>query len=190
MNYLRPEGKDPLRVTMIMAQETDGLMGINNELPWRIPFDMRIFKEHTMGKCIIMGRNTFESMGGRELPGRHAVVVTSSKEQLPFKGRPPMQAKSVEEALLHCSRYGYDEAVIIGGMRIYRDGAFYCHEVLVTEVHTETEIPAGAEYVLAPLLLTSHRETMSNSFESGGYKCTFRRYSCTSDPQPITTGDR
>ncbi len=190
MTFIRSDEKEPLRVSMIMAHETGGLMGLNNALPWRIPFDMRIFKEHTMGKCVIMGRKTFESMGGRELPGRHAVVVTSAKSQLPFKGRPPMQERSVEAALLHCSRYGYDEAVIIGGMRIYRDGIFYCHEALVTEVHTETPIPQDTnikDVVLDPLLLTTLHETMSNTFESGGFACTFRRYT-NPNPLDITEG--
>ncbi|WP_124057348.1 dihydrofolate reductase [Vaginisenegalia massiliensis] len=60
----------------VYAQDRQGGIGYQNDLPWHLPNDLKFFKEVTMGKTIVMGRKTFESMGKRLLPGRHTIVVT------------------------------------------------------------------------------------------------------------------
>ncbi len=63
-------------ITFIYAQDKNGGIGYQNDLPWHLPDDLKHFKRETMGHTMVMGRKTFESMGQRLLPGRQSVVVT------------------------------------------------------------------------------------------------------------------
>jgi len=73
------------RVTLIVAMTDDGVIGIDGQLPWRLPEDLRRFKAATLGKPVVMGRKTFESIG-RPLPQRHNIVLT---RQVGFSARDP-----------------------------------------------------------------------------------------------------
>ena len=71
-----------MRKALIVAMARNRVIGRNNKLPWYLPGDLRYFKQATMGKPIIMGRNTWESIG-RALPGRLNIVVSSQELELP-----------------------------------------------------------------------------------------------------------
>ena len=58
------------RISLIAAMADNRVIGIANKLPWKLPADMKWFREHTMGKPMVMGRKTFESFGAKPLPGR------------------------------------------------------------------------------------------------------------------------
>ncbi len=60
----------------IWAQAEDGLIGRKGHLPWRLPADLQFFKQQTLGNTLVMGRKTFEGMGGRPLPGRRTILLT------------------------------------------------------------------------------------------------------------------
>ena len=62
------------------AQDKNGLIGKDGLLPWRLPNDMRFFREHTMDKILVMGRKTYEGMGKLSLPYRHIIVLTTQKD--------------------------------------------------------------------------------------------------------------
>ena len=64
----------------IWAQDKNGLIGKENHLPWHLPNDLRFFKETTINHTLVMGRKTFEGMGGRPLPNRQTIVLTRDKE--------------------------------------------------------------------------------------------------------------
>ena len=66
-------------ISLIVAVAENGVIGRNGDLPWRIPADLKFFKETTMGKPIVMGRKTWQSIG-RPLPGRDNIVVTRDKD--------------------------------------------------------------------------------------------------------------
>ena len=66
-------------VSLIVARADNGVIGIDNKLPWHLPCDLKYFKRVTMGKPVVMGRKTFESIG-RPLPGRTNVVVTRNRD--------------------------------------------------------------------------------------------------------------
>jgi dihydrofolate reductase len=100
-------------VSIIAAMDRNRLIGNNNQLPWHLPADLAHFKRVTMGKPIIMGRKTFESIG-RPLPGRSNIVLTRS---INFQADGVMIAHSVEEALKQAG--GASEVMIIGGSSIY-----------------------------------------------------------------------
>lgn len=100
-------------VSMIAALARNGVIGKDNGLPWRLPSDLKRFKSITMGKPIIMGRRTHESIG-RPLPGRHNIVVTRNEG---YRSEGCTVVHSVREALE--SAAGSEEVVIIGGAELY-----------------------------------------------------------------------
>ena len=69
-------------LSLIVAMSTNRVIGINNSLPWHLPNDLKYFKQATMGKPIVMGRNTFESIG-KPLPGRRNIVISRNPDYQP-----------------------------------------------------------------------------------------------------------
>ena len=102
-----------MMVSIIAAMDRNRLIGNNNQLPWHLPADLAHFKKVTMGKPIIMGRKTYESIG-RPLPGRTNIVLTRSAD---FHAEGVVIAQSLQQALVHAA--GNDEVMIIGGSSIY-----------------------------------------------------------------------
>lgn len=100
-------------VSMIAALARNGVIGRDNGLPWRLPSDLKRFKSITMGKPIIMGRRTHESIG-RPLPGRHNIVVTRKKG---YRSSGCTIVHSLDEALE--SAAGSEEVMVIGGAELY-----------------------------------------------------------------------
>src|SRR2546430_12500519 len=103
-------------VSLIVAMAQNGVIGRGNALPWRLPKDLRRFKAFTLGKPVLMGRKTFESIG-RALPGRANLVLTRDRGWL---ADGVIVVHSVEEALAHSG--GCDELVVTGGAGVYRLG--------------------------------------------------------------------
>lgn len=116
------------------------VIGRNNKLPWYLPGDLRYFKQATMGKPIIMGRKTWDSIG-RPLPGRMNVVVTRDPEWQPPAGT--VKAGSLDEALVRAEAQaeldGSDEVMVIGGGQIYAEMLPRVDRMYVTQVHAEVE---------------------------------------------------
>ena len=100
-------------VSIIAAMDRNRLIGNRNQLPWHLPADLAHFKQVTMGKPIIMGRKTYESIG-RALPGRTNIVLTRSSD---FNAEGVLTANTLEQALDYVS--AEDEVMIIGGSAIY-----------------------------------------------------------------------
>ncbi len=103
----------PMTISLVAAMDKNRLIGAENRLPWHLPADLQHFKVLTMGKPIIMGRRTFESIG-RPLPGRHNIVVTSDST---FGAEGCTVVHSVDQALAAASRH--PEAMVIGGAALY-----------------------------------------------------------------------
>ena len=98
-----------MRIALIVAMAENRVIGRNNQLPWRIPADLRHFKALTLGKPVIMGRKTYESIG-RPLPGRDNIVVTADSG---YQAEGCQVVHSVEQALAAAG--SCEEAMIIGG---------------------------------------------------------------------------
>jgi len=101
-------------VTIIAAMTPERIIGKGNDLPWHISDDIKLFKEKTTGNSVIMGRNTYESIG-KPLPHRHNFVVSST---LP-KTSGIQICKSLEEAVKEAEWYK-KEVFVIGGAKLYR----------------------------------------------------------------------
>src|SRR5579862_2400548 len=99
---------------MIYAQSPEGVIGVDNRIPWHHPGDFRRFKRVTLGTTVVMGRKTFESMG-KPLPGRRNIVVTRS----PIDAPGVENVRSIEEAL---ALAGSADVWLVGGARIYEEG--------------------------------------------------------------------
>lgn len=129
-------------VSIVVAADERWAIGRGGELPWRLPEDLRRFKALTLGKPIVMGRRTWESIG-RPLPGRRSIVV-SRQPGLVLAGA--TVAGSIEAALRTAE--GAAEACIIGGAGIYRAALPRTDVVHLTRVHTVVE---DADTFLDPL---------------------------------------
>lgn len=104
-----------MKLSLIAALDRNRAIGRDNGLPWRLPDDLKRFKALTLGKPVLMGRRTAQSLG-RALPGRRNLVLTRSG-QVPFEG---MQAvASIDEAMRVAVQDGADELCVIGGGEIY-----------------------------------------------------------------------
>jgi dihydrofolate reductase len=123
------------RVTLIVAMTDDGVIGIDGQLPWRLPEDLRRFKAATLGKPVVMGRKTFESIG-RPLPQRHNIVLT---RQVGFSARDPaVTVVSTLEAALQAAG-DVPEVMIIGGAEIYQLALPLAQRIILTRVHANVQ---------------------------------------------------
>lgn len=116
-------------LSLIVAMDNNQLIGKDNALPWRLPADLAYFKRTTMGKPILMGRKTYESIG-RPLPGRQNIVITRNRE---FSAHGCDLASSLDEALGLCANS--DEAMLIGGASLYQQALERISKMYVTRIH-------------------------------------------------------
>ena len=123
-----------MKISLIVAMAENRVIGRRGKLPWRIPADLKHFKETTMGKPIIMGRKTYESIGVA-LPGRKNIVVTSQ----PTLDNPDLAlARSVHEALDLADEIN-GEVMVIGGGQIYEAALPLAGRIYLTEVKGKFE---------------------------------------------------
>lgn len=108
------------KLVAVVARARNGVIGVGNGLPWRLPSDLKRYKARTWGRPMIMGRRTWESIG-RPLPGRESVVVTRRPD---FHAPGAHLARSIDESVELASRIagdmGSDEIIVAGGEEIYR----------------------------------------------------------------------
>jgi len=116
-----------MTVTLIAAVASNGVVGRNNELPWRLPADMSYFKRNTIGKPVLMGRKTFESLR-RPLADRTNVIVSRTMTEAP---EDCVLFRTISEAL---EEYRGDDLMVIGGAEIYRETLKAADRLLLTEI--------------------------------------------------------
>jgi dihydrofolate reductase len=126
-------------VALIAAVANNGVIGHGSQIPWRLPGDFAHFKRMTMGKPLIMGRRTFESIG-RPLPGRTNIVVT---RQEGFAPPGVIVHSTLETALEHAQQIAKadraNEVMIGGGAEIYRQALPIADRMYITQVELEPE---------------------------------------------------
>jgi dihydrofolate reductase len=135
-----------MKLTLVAAVAENGVIGVDGEMPWHYPADLRRFKETTMGHPVIMGRKTYESIErrlGGPLPGRTNIVL-SRQETLDLP-EGAVHAGSIEAALEQAEdALGSDDVVYaIGGETVYAELIDRADELIVTEI---PEAPAGDTY--------------------------------------------
>jgi dihydrofolate reductase len=128
-----------VRRSLVVAVSANGVIGVRNALPWRLPSELGRFKRLTMKRPLIMGRRTHESIG-RALPGRDNIVVTEGN----VIDNPDVHTvNSVEEALALAERLAKSrrtsEVMIIGGAQIFEQTRPLADRIYLTRVHMEVE---------------------------------------------------
>jgi dihydrofolate reductase len=119
-------------ISYVVAVSKNGVIGREGGLPWHISSDLKRFKEITMGKPVVMGRKTWESLPRRPLPGRRNIVITRSRE---FAAEGAEVAATPEEAFRLCG--DVPEVAVIGGGEIYRLFWPLVDRLYLTEVDLE-----------------------------------------------------
>lgn len=135
-------------ISLLVAHDPNRVIGVNNELPWHIPEELAYFKKVSMGKAMIMGRKTFESIG-KPLPGRLNIIITRNRE---YTAEGTVVVHDLKEAILKASEFS-DEVVIIGGSEIFRIAIGIADRLYITFIQKNFEgdtffPPYGAEWNL------------------------------------------
>ena len=120
-------------ISLIVALDKNRVIGLNNSMPWHLPGELQYFKEMTMGKPIIMGRKTFESIG-RPLPGRRNIVISRNPE---YDAEGIELALSLDEAIKIAG--DVEEIMIIGGQQIFTESLPLADRLYITEIDHEFE---------------------------------------------------
>jgi dihydrofolate reductase len=147
---LTPDGSAP-DIVLVVAVAENGVIGRDNALPWRIRSDLQYFRSVTIGRPVVMGRKTFQSIG-RPLPGRTNIVISRD----PGFAAPGIVvaadlARALEIARGDALRRGSDSIAVIGGTEIFRQTLPLARRLLLTRVHAN---PQGDTYFpeIDPLL--------------------------------------
>ena len=128
-----------MKIALIVAASQNNVIGLDNQLPWHLPEDLQYFKSVTMGKPILMGRKTYDSIG-RPLPGRANIVLTRDAS---WTADGVQVVNDLDAALAAsekaCAVAGSDELMIIGGEQIYRKFLPVASKLYLTKVEAEIE---------------------------------------------------
>ncbi len=128
-----------MALTAIYARAANGVIGRDGTLPWHLPADLKRFKALTMGKPMVMGRKTFDSLG-KALPGRRHIVLT---RDMAWHAEGAEVANTVDDAL----RLAGQDASLIGGAEVFRLLMPYAERVELTEIHADFD----GDAIVAPL---------------------------------------
>jgi len=118
-------------IALIVAYSRNRAIGLNGDMPWRIPGELKRFRKLTTGNAVIMGRRTFESLG-KPLPDRTNIVISSNGN---YSGC--INVRSLEEALARAE--GHQNIYITGGAVLYRAALDLCEKLYITEIDAEYE---------------------------------------------------
>ena len=126
-------------ISHLVAMAKNRVIGVNNDLPWSLPEDLKHFKEYTLEKPIVMGRKTFESIG-RPLPQRLNIVISQSV--LEIEGAHVFT--NIDEAIKFASNYNKDmnfkdEVIVIGGAQIFNETIMQMEKLVLTKVDCEID---------------------------------------------------
>jgi dihydrofolate reductase len=125
-----------MNITLVVAASENNAIGVNNQLLWHLPKDMRFFKNTTWGMPILMGRKTFESMGSKPLNGRLNIIITRNKN---WTSEDVTVVHTMEEATALATKFSYNELLVIGGGEIYEMALPLAQKIWLTRVHTTIE---------------------------------------------------
>ncbi len=129
----------PAAICLIVAAAENGVIGRDGRMPWHLPSELKYFRSRTMGKPVIMGRKTFQSIG-KPLPGRTNIVITRDQA---FTADGTTVVGSLEEALaaarIAASASGVMEIMVLGGAEIFRQALPLAARVYLTRVATNPE---------------------------------------------------
>lgn len=122
-------------ISLVVAAAKNNVIGKDNQLLWRLPEDMKFFKNVTWGMPVVMGRKTFESLG-KPLPGRKNIVITRQNN---WTAEGTIAVKSLDDALFLVKNMDVKEVMVIGGGEIYQMAFEKAKRIYITRVDAEPE---------------------------------------------------
>lgn len=129
-----------VKLCLIAARSRNGVIGKDSGLPWRLSDDLKFFKTATLGKPVIMGRKTWESLPKRPLAGRDNIVLSADwTYEAPGARLYSNLSIAAAAARAIATRKGVDEVFVIGGASLYEKALDVADRIYLTEVHTELE---------------------------------------------------
>jgi len=145
-----------MKLSVIVAIAENNVIGKGDELPWRLSADLKRFKSITMGHPMIMGRKTHESIG-KLLPGRLSIIVSHNKD---YSIEGAIVVNSIEEAIAVAQQHDQEEAFVIGGAAIIKEGLKYCNKIYLTKVLAPVEGDVYLELILSKEWKTVNEESL------------------------------
>ena len=147
-----------MNLNLIFARASNGVIGLNNAMPWHLPEDLAHFKRHTLGCPVIMGRKTWDSLPPRfrPLPGRLNIVLTRQPD---WQAEGALRASTLQEALTQCP--ADSDVWVIGGAEVYAQALPLASTVVVTEIDATFEGDAFAPELGAEWVETSREHHVS-----------------------------
>ncbi|EKN68347.1 dihydrofolate reductase [Schinkia azotoformans] len=121
-------------ISIVVAMDKNRVIGKNNQLPWHLPADLAFFKKVTMGKAIVMGRKTYESIG-RPLPGRENIILTKNRE---YQTEGCTIIHSIDD-VFDIEKIANGEVCVIGGAEIFKEVLTSTDRLYITEIDHEFE---------------------------------------------------
>lgn len=161
-----------MQIRIVVAASEDNIIGRDNALPWHLPDDLRFFKRMTMGMPVVMGRNTWVSLG-KALPGRLNVVISGSLREVP---EGVLLFAELDAALEYLRREAYEHIAIIGGGQLYHSALPFTQVVYLTRVHTLLEEGTAFFPELPPEEWQKTWEEAHEADEKHRYSFTFQQW--------------
>ena len=161
------------RIALIAAMAANRVIGKANQMPWHLPADLKHFKRLTLGKPVIMGRKTFESIGSKPLPGRVNIVVSGNENYAPSGA---VMARDLTQALHIAEGHALDEIMIMGGATIYEQAIALADRLYLTFIQLNV---AGGDAFFPDLRQYKWNELSSESHvpdEENPYNYSFVTY--------------
>lgn len=155
-------------ISLIAAASSNRVIGVQNQLPWHLPADLKFFKEKTLGHHILMGRKTWESFG-KPLPGRTSVVISQSSGLVVPEG--VFLFEQIKDGIEFARNRGESELMIIGGGQIFEKSIPFADRIYLTHVYTR--IPHGEGVILFPSVLQSDWKIVSSEIRNKDEKHAF-----------------
>lgn len=123
--------KDTAGISLLVAADENNVIGLNNQLPWHLPADLKYFKNQTWGLPVVMGRKTFESIG-KPLAGRTNIVITRNAA---WAFENVAVAHTLQEALTIGQQAGANEIFVIGGAEVFKSALPIARRIYLTRIH-------------------------------------------------------
>lgn len=122
-----------MKLVIVVAIAEDGAIGRAGTLPWRLSSDLQHFRKVTMDKPVIMGRKTWEELGGKPLKGRYNIILSKTLTEVP---NGVYLYQSLDEGIMAAESDGFQEAAVIGGSSLFAEAAPKAGTMYITRVHT------------------------------------------------------
>lgn len=152
-------------LSLIVAMDSNGLIGADGRLPWQLPADLRHFKETTIGKPIAMGRKTYASIG-HALPDRTNIIITRDTG---LNASDSLVVHSIDDAIRTAAEQGAQEMIFIGGAAIYKQIITRVERIYLTRIHHQfsgdTRFPEFDEMMWSVVDREDHRADDTNPYD-------------------------